>query len=327
MTAVDEGELVVGRSSGDGRRHRVPARGAERPATQQPTHRQPQATGRAVGGEGVDGVLAAGGGEPAGRRPPFHCSLIARDQANQPGRRRRRAIRSNSSSTNDRVAASGRAPIRNSPGGNVPADDAACRMARRRRRTRLRTTAGPSARPRANATRGGVELPGGSRMYVHQRTPARARCPSAARRVKARRSRMCQIKPTDGDGPWRDATSARRDRPGCSSGGGNRASWHGGGCWVGRCASRSPPRAARGSVPVDKDVRNGATPQRRHARTGVKTTVARGPVATEGSGWPCRSSRSAPKSLRSAIPSDFASVAASSRDGCPHDVDNDVDFR
>jgi hypothetical protein len=194
----------------------------------------------------------------------------------------------------DRNAASGRAPIRNSPGGSVPADDAASNMARNRRRTRLRTTAGPSARPRANATRGGVELPGGSRMNVHHRTPARVRCPSAARRANARRSRMRQIKPTDGDGPWRGATSTRRGRPGCSSGDGNRASWHGVGCWVGRCASRSPPRAARGSVPVDKDVRNGATPTRRHARTGVKTTVARGSVATEGAGWGAGSSPTPP---------------------------------
>jgi hypothetical protein len=196
---------------------------------------------------------------------------------------------------NDRNAASGRAPIRYSPAGNVPADDAASNMARSRRRTRLRTTAGPSARPKANATRGGVELPGGSRMNVHHRTPARARCPSAVRRVNARRSRMRQIKPTDGDGPWRVATSARRDPPGCSSGDGNRASWHGGGCWVGRCASRSPPRAARGSIPVDRNVRNGATPQRRYARTGVKTTVARGSVATDRvgkvGGSPHRASR------------------------------------
>ena len=143
----------------------------------------------------------------------------------------------------DRDAASGRAPNRNSPAGSVPADDAADNMARSRRRTRLRTTAGPSARPRANATRGGVELPGGSRMNVHHRTPARVRCPSAARRVNARRSRMRQIKPTDGAGPWRDGSSAHHARRGCSYGPGNHASSHGGGCWVGRCASRSPPRA------------------------------------------------------------------------------------
>ena len=222
----------------------------------------------------------------------------------------------------DRDAASGRAPIRNMPAGTVPADDAACNMARSCRRRRLRTTAGPSARPSANATRGGVELPGGSRTNVHHRTPARARCPSAVRRANARRSRMRQIKPTDGDGPWRAATSTRRGRPGCSSGGGNRASWHGGGCWVGRCASRSPPRAACGSTPVDKDVRNGAPRSGGNARTGVKTRVTRGLAATGARGWVrfgperCPNRLVRPReTLRSVLGPDFASVAASSRHG------------
>ena len=176
----------------------------------------------------------------------------------------------------------GRAPNRYIPGGSVPADDAACSMARNCRRTRLRTTAGPSARPRANATRGGVVMPGGSRTYVHHRTPARARCPSAAKRANARRSRMRQIKPTDGGGPWRGVTSARPGRRGCSSGGGSRASWPGGGCWVGRCASRSPPRAAHGSTSRStRIVRNGALQNASNARTAAQTTVARPPVATE----------------------------------------------
>ena len=164
----------------------------------------------------------------------------------------------------------GWAPNRYIPGGSVPSDDAACSMARSRRRTRLRTTAGPRARPSANATRGGVAMPGGSRMYVHHSTPARARWPSAAKRANARRSRMRQIKPTDGGGPWRGVTSARPGRRGCSSGGGSRASWPGDGCWVGRCASRSPPRAAHGSTYGSTlNVRNGAlqnTSKRQNSR-------------------------------------------------------------
>jgi len=194
----------------------------------------------------LERVRGAGRCEPARGGAAFCGTLIPHHQADQEGSRRRSCDRSNSSSRNDRDAALGCAPIRYIPAGSVPSDDAACSMTRKRLRIRLRTTAGPSARPRANATRGGVVMPGGSSMYVHHRTPARARWPSAAKRANARRSRMRQIKPTDGAGPWRDVTSARHGRRGCSSGGGSRASWPGDGCWVGRCASRSPPRAARG---------------------------------------------------------------------------------
>lgn len=193
--------------------------------------------------ESLDGVGAARGGEPAGRRTAVDGLLIPDDEADQWGSRSSRRCRSNCSSPYDRLAAVGSAPNRYSPAGSCSADDAAANMARSCRRTRLRTTAGPSARPSANATRGGVEVSRGSRTNVHHRSPARARCPSACRRANARRSRMRQIKPTDGDGPWRDATSARRGRRGCSCGRESRASWHDGGCWVGRCASRSPPRA------------------------------------------------------------------------------------
>lgn len=201
-----------------------------------------------MGFQCLDRVGTAGGGESAGGGATLDRLLIADDQADQERTLRSNCVRSNCSSTRDLEATVGRPPMRNSPGGRSPTDDAACNMARSCRRTRLRTTAGPSARPRANATRGGVVLPGGSRTYVHQRSPARARRPSAVRRAKARRSRMRQIKPTACDGPWRGATSTRRGRRGCSCGRGSRASWRGDGCWVGRCASRSPPRAAPGSL-------------------------------------------------------------------------------
>ena len=228
-----------------------------------------------------DRVGAAGGGESTRRGAAIDGTLIALYQANQEGSRRSNCVRSNWSSTNDRDAAMGWAPIRNIPDGSVPADDAACSMTRNCRRTRLRTTAGPSARPRANATRGGVAMPGGSRMNVHHRTPARARCPSAAKRANARRSRMRQIKPTDACGPWPDVTSARLGQRGCSSGGGSRASWPGDGCWVGRCASRSPPRAARGSTYGSNSGRSeGALQHTSNARTATQATVARRPVAT-----------------------------------------------
>jgi hypothetical protein len=237
--------------------HGIPARRTERPASDEAAQREPEATPPAVDLEGLDGVRAARGREATGGRASLYCLLIADDQANQEGRRSRSDCRSNCSSTRDRDTTMGLAPNRYVPGGRRPADDASCSMARSCRRTRLRTTAGPSARPRANATRGGVVMPGGSRTYVHHRTPARARCPSAVRRVNSRRSRMRQIKPTACGGPCRAATSERRGRRGCSSADGNRASWHGGGCWVGRCASRSPPRAAHGSTHGRHQIRSG----------------------------------------------------------------------
>ena len=116
--------------------------------------------------------------------------------------------------------------------------------ARNRRRTVLRTTAGPRARPTEKATRGGVDVPGGANRTLHHNAPARARRPSVDRRPKTLRARMRQIKPTGGGGPWRGGPSGRPGRPGCSSGRGSRASWRGGGCWAEKCASRGSPRGS-----------------------------------------------------------------------------------
>jgi hypothetical protein len=162
--------------------------------------------------------------------------LIRHDQGNQPSTHATSRCRSNASSARDRCAADGCAPSRYHPGGSETPSS----IARSWRRIRLRTTAGPRARPSAYATLGGVAV--GSGTYVHQSTPARARRPSAARRVNALRSRMRQIKPTGCDGPWRGGPSAPLARRGCSSDDGSRASWRGDDCSVGRCASRNPPR-------------------------------------------------------------------------------------
>lgn len=184
-------------------RHRVPARGTKRSAPQESANGQPQAAPGSVQLERLEGVAAAGRGETARRGPAFHRPLIGDDPAHQPRTRASSWFRSNVSSTKEREAAAGVAPNRYQPGGSVEADDACRRPSRSRRRTRLRTTAGPSARPRANATRGGVFVPGGSRMKVHHSTPARARRPSADSRANALRSRIRQIKPTGGAAPWR----------------------------------------------------------------------------------------------------------------------------
>ena len=187
-------------------------------------------------GECLDGIGRAGRGEAARRGTAFEGPLIGHDQGNQPRTEATSCRRSNSSSTNERRAAVGWAPIRYSPAGN----DEAANSAWSCRRKRLRTTAGPMARPSAYATLGGMAS--GSGTYVHHRTPARVRLPSWAKRVNALRSRMRQIKPTGCADPWRGEPSTRHGRHGCSSDGGSRASWRGDDCSVGRCASRNPPR-------------------------------------------------------------------------------------
>lgn len=222
------------------------------------------------------------------------------------------------SCANDRSAMAGCPPIRYSPGGSRPDDSAVCSRLRRRRRTRFLVTAGPRARPTANATRGGVLLPCGSSTYVHHRTPARTRRPSVDNRPKERRSRIRQIKPTDGGGPWRAGPSGRRGHQRCSCGCGNRASWHGDDCWVGRCASRSPPRAAHGSAHGVDIHRSDGRPRRTHH----DKPQAYGRATVGGN----RSADEAARGLRADPLAKFASVTDSRRFTCPHSVDNSVDY-
>ena len=77
---------------------------------------------------------------------------------------------------------------------------------------------------------------------MHHRAEPRIRVPSRARRANSCRPRIRAIKPRAGRGPWRDGSSARCGRLGCSCGHGTRAFSPGGGCWVGMYASRRPPR-------------------------------------------------------------------------------------
>jgi hypothetical protein len=129
--------------------------------------------------------------------------------------------------------------MRRSPGGTSRSRS----TARSRRRSRLRWTAGPMARPMAKATCGGTTSESGTNE--HQSGSTRNRTPSRRRRMNASRSRIRSIKPTDGLGPWRDGTSARRGRRGCSCAHGNRACGLGGGCWADRYASRRSPDTSR----------------------------------------------------------------------------------
>lgn len=257
-----------------------PAR-AERPASEQASERQPRPAGGAVDLEGFVGIARTGRIEATRRRPAGERSLVGLDPAQCPtlhGRRRhgpllvrragghvvdarRRSIVSNidrsarSRSANVCSQARAFAPMRYSPGGTSDVAN----NARSRRRSRLRRTAVPTARPMAKATCGGIRS--GSRTYEHHSGSARTRAPSRLMRTKASRSRTRSIKPTGERGPWRDGTSAPRGRHGCSSGHGTRASWLGGGCWAGRYASRLTPddsmhtsqqaSAATGARPTD----------------------------------------------------------------------------
>lgn len=141
-------------------------------------------------------------------------------------------------SVNDCPTMSGRAPTRYHPAGR----SAAASAARSCRRTLLRTTDGPTARPMANATLGGEAS--GSIRQLHHSAPARIRRPSRETRAMVLRSRIRQIKPTDGGDPWRGVPSERRGHHGCSYGCESRAYGPCADCSVGRCASRHPPQTA-----------------------------------------------------------------------------------
>lgn len=132
-----------------------------------------------------------------------------------------------------------RPPIISRPGGSGCCWSSDCSTERTRRRIRLRVTAGPNARLKANATHVAVES--GSGHQVHHRADRRIRVPSRANRSNAERSRIRWIKPRDGRGPWRGGSSARRGHRACSCVRGTRASLHGGVYWVEMYASRRPP--------------------------------------------------------------------------------------
>jgi len=156
--------------------NRVIPRGSERTTARQPPHRQPQRSASPMGLEGLERIRRTTRGESTRRRSALHRSLVP---ANRPDRPRianpviatgthceahRRAPRRRACSPIERTArvrssnvsstALGCAPIRYRPGGITPSLKAAANAARNLRRSRLRTTAGPTARPIANARRG-----------------------------------------------------------------------------------------------------------------------------------------------------------------------------
>ena len=212
-----------------------------------------------MGLEGLVGVVRTRGVEAARRRSTGERTLIGLDPPQRdtlrPGRgsehpghddtvtcrwifeTNRCTVRS--SSANVCSQAGGRAPMRYSPGGTSHAAN----TARSRRRSRLRWTAVPTARPMANATCGGTRS--GSGTNEHHSGSVRTRTPSRRRRTKASRSRTRSIKPRDGRGPWPDGTSTRLDPHGCSCVHESRACELGGGCLADTYASRLTPDTSR----------------------------------------------------------------------------------
>jgi len=201
---------------------------------------------------GLVGIGRTGGVEATGRWPPGERPLVRLDQRQRatlhPGHAgafdraatlRIKLVRHCSSSPNVCSFARGLAPMSRSPGGTSQSRSSA----RSRRRNRLRWTADPVARPMAKATCGGTTSESGTNE--HQSGSIRTRTPSRRRRMNASRSRIRSIKPTDGRGPWRDGTSARRGPRECSCAHGNRVCGLGGGCWADRYASRRSPDTSR----------------------------------------------------------------------------------
>ena len=166
-----------------------------------------------MGFECLHGITRAGRGEPTRRWAVLGLTLVPVDGPDQLAVEVRaldmivltNRSRSNESSPNDRWAPAGVTPTRYKPAGRSV--HLLCTRARSRRRTRLRVTAGPTARPIAYATIGDDAR--GSSTNVHHRTPARAREPVRAKRSNEARPLQRPIKLTDGAGPWHAELSRR----------------------------------------------------------------------------------------------------------------------
>lgn len=197
--------------------------------------------------QGIEGVLRAGGVEPARRRPPREGPLVGPDQGHgHPdhgvARARHRSVTTDarrrptraSTSAYARPAARGPAPSRWSwPSRSSVAW--ARTAARRRRRSRFRAGALPTALPTAYATPGG---PWSSRRAVRSHSgPAWRRRPPA-RAWKLARWLTRRIRRRAGTGPGSSGRAGRPARRACASGPGTRASSSVSGCWADRCASR-----------------------------------------------------------------------------------------
>jgi hypothetical protein len=182
-------------------RYRVPSAGVPRPAPRQPGHGHPTATQQPVLAEGIDGVLTAGGCEPARRRPKRrdHVAVHLYQPNRDPGRGAHRspAIRARARRTPAVISCSkrryaaflllGKARITNASAG--PRSASAARLAcRSRRATRCRSTALPTALLTTNPTRGPSEMSVSCRAWITRsgwgtRMPCLTVAPNSAERV------------------------------------------------------------------------------------------------------------------------------------------------
>jgi hypothetical protein len=153
-----------------------------------------------------------------------------------------------SSSENVRVGAPGRTMNSQAPGAMRPAVVNSKQIDRIRRRTRLRSTAAPTARGTANATRGwdtgraeSPEIEGISRFSARCTTvsgPLDTLRPRRASSTNVARSRMRQIRPIAGHDPVDGGSARCADRRGSPCGAGNHDGEHADGCSVDRSSSR-----------------------------------------------------------------------------------------
>jgi hypothetical protein len=203
-------------------------------APTQPSNGQPGPPHEPVDLESFEGVGRTGGDITAGRNPACEHPLIAAHTPCRQTRRKGKATRRVSCGQRIVIVLTGPAhgelPTRRSrqlstsrkktsrsadaalgwiaksqaPEGNRPGSWArtSLRYARNWRRKRLRTTAVPTARDTANATRGGSSpLNGDGANMVTDTVPLRTRRPRRRSSWNVRRSRTRQIRPTDVDGP------------------------------------------------------------------------------------------------------------------------------
>ncbi len=157
---------------------------------------------------------------------------------------------------------------------------------RNRRRTRLRTTAGPTARGTAKATRGGMTAPPAlfcgvstvSWRYTTVTGPDTRRRPRRWRAAKVARSRTRWIRPIAGPDRAGAGPGGCGGRPWSTCGGGTRGVGPDGGCWVGRSSSRTSSSEATGPgcpAPGGWGTPGAARPPTRYSATRANTHCAR----------------------------------------------------
>ena len=235
--------------------HRVPALSSPRVAATQASDRKPSALHRTVALEGVECVVRTAGDITTGRGPAREHALIrphgpVKDASRGGHRRtrgRRRSIMVVRSRACDQSSSGAVTRIRRSPGGgrSSVSRSRSLSIAWIRRRIRFRTTAPPTSREIANATR---EIGSESGRYCNRNGPRPALTPSERRRSRERRPESPTITRPIGPDPSGDELGSRLARRGYSCGCGTRASCVACGHSAGKDASSLLPQGTTGSM-------------------------------------------------------------------------------